>query len=64
MYTTDSRSLRQITLLLKARSTRHDAVKHDGQLVTRFYDNSYAHDDQGDNPGQENRGLDGVLYKL
>ena len=26
--------------------------------------NSYAHDDQGDNPGQENRGLDGVLYKL
>ena len=25
---------------------------------------SYAHDDQGDNPGQENRGLDGVLYKL
>ena len=26
--------------------------------------NSYAHDDQGDNPGQENRGLHGVLYKL
>jgi len=26
--------------------------------------NSYAHDDQGDNPGQENRGSDGVLYKL
>jgi len=26
--------------------------------------NSYAHDDQGDNPGQENRGLDDVLYKL
>ena len=26
--------------------------------------NSYAHDDQGDNPGQENRGLNGVLYKL
>ena len=26
--------------------------------------NSYAHDDQGDNPGQENSGLDGVLYKL
>ena len=26
--------------------------------------NSYAHDDQGDNPGQESRGLDGVLYKL
>ena len=26
--------------------------------------NSYAHDDQGDNPGQDNRGLDGVLYKL
>ena len=26
--------------------------------------NSYAHDDQGDNPGQENRGFDGVLYKL
>jgi len=21
-------------------------------------------DDQGDNPGQDNRGLDGVLYKL
>jgi len=26
--------------------------------------NSYAHDDQGDNPGQENIGFDGVLYKL
>jgi len=26
--------------------------------------NSYAHDDQVDNPGQENRELDGVLYKL
>jgi len=26
--------------------------------------NSYAHDNQGDNPGRENRGLDGVLYKL
>jgi len=26
--------------------------------------NSYAHDDQGDNLGQESRGLDGVLYKL
>ena len=26
--------------------------------------NSCAHDDQGDNPGQENRGLDGLLYKL
>ena len=26
--------------------------------------NSYAHDDQGDKPGQENRGVDGVLYKL
>ena len=26
--------------------------------------NSYAYDDQGDNPGQESRGLDGVLYKL
>jgi len=25
---------------------------------------SCARDDQGDNPGQENRGLDGVLYKL
>ena len=29
-----------------------------------FSNNSYARDDQGDNPGQENRGLDGVLYKL
>ena len=38
MYTADSRSRRQITLLRKARSTRHNAVKHDGQLVTRFYD--------------------------
>ena len=28
------------------------------------YNDSYAHDDQGDNPGQEIRGLDGVLYKL
>ena len=26
-----------------------------------FQNNSYAHDDQGDNPGKENRGLDGVL---
>ena len=34
MYTTNSRSRRQITLLRKARSTRHNAVKHDGQLVT------------------------------
>ena len=37
MYTADYRSRRQITLLQKARSTRHNAVKHDGQLVTRFY---------------------------
>jgi len=35
MYTADSQ--RQITLLQKAWSTRHNAVKHDGQLVTRFY---------------------------
>ena len=35
------------------------------RLVKRIIsNNSYAHDDQGDNPGQENRGLDGVLYKL
>ena len=26
--------------------------------------NSYAHDEQGDNPGQEKKGFDGVLYKL
>ena len=38
MYTADSRSWRQITLLRKARSTRHNAMKHDGQLVARFYD--------------------------
>ena len=38
MYTADSRSRQQITLLRKARSTRHNAVKHDSQLVTRFYD--------------------------
>jgi len=38
MYTADSGSRRQITLLRKARSTRHNAVKHDGQLVTWFYD--------------------------
>ena len=25
---------------------------------------SYAHDEQGDNLGQEKRGFDGVLYKL
>ena len=37
MYATNSRSRRQITLLRKAWSTRHNAVKHDGQLVTRFY---------------------------
>ena len=35
MYTADSR--RQITLLRKARSTCHNAVKHNGQLVKRFY---------------------------
>ena len=38
MYTADYRSRQQITLLRKARSTRHNAVKHDGQLVTWFYD--------------------------
>jgi len=38
MYTADYRSRRQITLVRKARSTRHNAVKHDSQLVTRFYD--------------------------
>jgi len=27
------------------------------------HNNSYAHDDHGDNPRQENRGLNGVLYK-
>jgi len=32
--------------------------------LVRLPNNSYARDDQGDNPGQENRGLDGVLYKL
>jgi len=37
MYTADYRSRQQITLMRKARSTRHNAVKHDGQLVTRFY---------------------------
>jgi len=36
MYTADYRSRRQITLLRNARSTHHNAVKHDGQLVTRF----------------------------
>jgi len=40
-----------------------------GQGVSAYWkriisNNSYAHDDQGDNPGQENRGLNGVLYKL
>ena len=38
MYTADYRSRRQITLLRKAQSTRHNAVKHDSQLVTQFYD--------------------------
>jgi len=33
-------------------------------LKELFQNNSYAHDDQGDNPGQENRGLNDVLYKL
>jgi len=37
MYTADYRSRRQLILLRKARSTRHNAVKHDSQLVTRFY---------------------------
>jgi len=35
-----------------------------GLLKKLFQNNSYAHDDQGDNPGHENRGLDGVLNKL
>jgi len=26
--------------------------------------NSYAHDEQGDNTGQEKKGFDSVLYKL
>jgi len=26
--------------------------------------NSYAHDEQGDNQGQEKKGFDAVLYKL
>jgi len=34
MYNADYRSRRQITLLQKARSTRHNALKHDGQHVT------------------------------
>jgi len=33
-------------------------------LKSIISNNSYAYDYQGDNPGQENRGLDGVLYKL
>jgi len=33
-------------------------------LKKNISNNSYAHDNQGDNPGQENTGLDGVLYKL
>jgi len=50
MYTAAYRSCQQIklTLLQKARSTRHNAAKHDGQLVTRFYDvTSYSHDHVG-----------------
>jgi len=38
IYTADYRSRRHIILLRIARTTRHNAVKHDGQLVTRFYD--------------------------
>jgi len=34
------------------------------RLLKNISNNSYAHGDQGDNPRQENRGLDGVLYKL
>ena len=35
------------------------------RLLKRIISNdSYAHDDQADNAGQENRGLDGVVYKL
>jgi len=37
MYTVYYRSWRQITLLGKVRSTRHNAMKHDGQLFTWFY---------------------------
>jgi len=32
------------------------------RTATPWTYNSYAHNDQEDNPGQENRGLDGVLY--
>ena len=35
-----------------------------GDIYQKIISNdSYAHDEQGDNPGQV-RGLDGVLYKL
>ena len=37
MYTADYRSRRRITVLRKARSSRHNAAKHGGQLVTQFY---------------------------
>jgi len=34
------------------------------QRIRPISNNSYAHNEQGDNPGQEKRGFDGVLYKL
>jgi len=33
------------------------------KIICRSY-TKWNHGNQGDNPGQENRGLDGVLYKL
>ena len=65
MHTADYRSRRQIILLRKARSTRHNAVRHDGQLVTRFYGvkswpcdeltGSRLHDTAGSQTGLYNR---------
>jgi len=44
----------------RRRSTRPGHV-HLPKIISN---NSYAHDEQGNNPGQEKRGFDGVLYKL
>ena len=47
-----------------SRAWRSQWPRIDSSLKRIISNNSYAHDDQGDNPAQENRGLDGVLYKL
>jgi len=53
-------------------AVEHDALSGQGSNLSSgvsayqkiISDNSCAQDEQGDNPGQEKRGFDGVLYAL